>query len=145
MPQKQKKKKQKNKKLFVLKNHIFCINEIKGWSFEQRLEFLGDAVLDYLITSYLYSVYPQLKPGQLTDLRSMFVNNQAFANVAVDRSFQKFIICDSSSLSKAISNYTYFIKEPASESSLNDWPKCPKVDSHRLNFAFSFGRVAKIG
>ncbi|XXG64625.1 hypothetical protein AAC387_Pa05g2523 [Persea americana] len=34
----------------------------------QRLEFLGDAVLDYLITSYLYSVYPDLKPGQLTDL-----------------------------------------------------------------------------
>ncbi|KAI5320704.1 hypothetical protein L3X38_040412 [Prunus dulcis] len=49
------------------------------------LEFLGDAVLDYLITSYLYSVYPKLKPGQLTDLRSVSVNNKAFANVAVDR------------------------------------------------------------
>ncbi|MCD9559831.1 endoribonuclease Dicer [Datura stramonium] len=48
----------------------------------QELEFLGDAVLDYLITSYLYSVYPNLKPGQLTDLRSVSVNNNTFAVVA---------------------------------------------------------------
>ncbi|KAH0970234.1 hypothetical protein GBA52_022390 [Prunus armeniaca] len=92
----------------------------------QRLEFLGDAVLDYLITSYLYSVYPKLKPGQLTDLRSVSVNNKAFANVAVDRSFHKFLICDSSSLSEAIKVYVDFIDTPASERGLLDGPKCPK-------------------
>lgn len=94
--------------------------------------------MDYLITSYLYSVYPKLNPGQLTDLRSMFVSNQAFANVALDLSFQKFIICDSSSLSKAISKYAEFIKDPASESSQNDWPKCPKVSRQRLLFCIFF-------
>ncbi|KAF3452999.1 hypothetical protein FNV43_RR03432 [Rhamnella rubrinervis] len=93
----------------------------------QRLEFLGDAVLDYLITSYLYSVYPKLTPGQLTDLRSLCVNNNAFANVAVDRSFQKFLICDSSSLSEVIDVYVDFIKAPASERDLRDEPKCPKA------------------
>ncbi|XLU30067.1 hypothetical protein S245_066133, partial [Arachis hypogaea] len=50
-----------------------------------RLEFSGDAVLDFLITSYLYSAYPKLKRGQLTDLRSLSVNNKSFACVAVDR------------------------------------------------------------
>lgn len=83
--------------------------------------------MDYLITSYLYSVYPKLKPGQLTDLRSVSVNNKAFANVAVDRSFHKFLICDSSSLSEAIKVYVDFIDTPASERGLLDGPKCPKV------------------
>lgn len=91
------------------------------------MEFLGDAVLDYLITSYLYSVYPKLKPGQLTDLRSVSVNNKAFANVAVDRSFHKFLISDSSSLSEAIENYVGFIETAASDRGLLDGPKCPKV------------------
>ncbi|XP_052184122.1 endoribonuclease Dicer homolog 2-like isoform X2 [Diospyros lotus] len=34
----------------------------------QRLEFLGDSVLDYLITLHLYQKYPGLSPGLLTDL-----------------------------------------------------------------------------
>lgn len=57
------------------------------------------------------------------------MNNKAFANVAVDRSFQKYLICDSSSLSEAIKDYVDFIKTPASERGLLDEPKCPKVDS----------------
>ncbi|KAJ4709652.1 Dicer-like protein [Melia azedarach] len=92
----------------------------------QRLEFLGDAVLDYLITSYLYSVYPNLKPGQLTDLRSALVNNQAFANVAVNRSFHKFLIFDSNFLSNSINNYVDYIKTPSTRELLEE-PKCPKV------------------
>ncbi|XP_050272142.1 dicer-like protein 4 isoform X2 [Quercus robur] len=93
----------------------------------QRLEFLGDAVLDYLITSYLYSVYPNLKPGQLTDLRSVSVNNKAFANVAVDRSFHQFLICDSSGLTEAIKIYVDFVKTPAPQGSPHEGPKCPKA------------------
>ncbi|KAK4391372.1 Endoribonuclease Dicer4 [Sesamum angolense] len=72
---------------------------------QRRLEFLGDAVFDYLITSYLYSVYPNLKPGQLTDLRSVSVNNTSFADVAGRWSFHKFIICDSSVLREKMTEY----------------------------------------
>ncbi|XP_048227644.1 dicer-like protein 4 isoform X2 [Ricinus communis] len=93
----------------------------------QRLEFLGDAVLDYLITSYLFSVYPKLKPGLLTDLRSALVNNRAFAIVAVDRSFNEFLICDSGNLSEAIETYVNFVKRPAVEKDSLEGPKCPKV------------------
>lgn len=93
----------------------------------QRLEFLGDAVLDYLITSYLFSVYPKLKPGQLTDLRSAFVSNKAFAIVAVDRSFHQNLICDSSSLTEAIRTYVDSIKSLPPERDLIDGPKCPKA------------------
>ncbi|KAL6221580.1 hypothetical protein ACLB2K_004976 [Fragaria x ananassa] len=93
----------------------------------QRLEFLGDAVLDYLITSYLYSVYPKLKPGHMTDLRSISVNNKAFATVAVAQSFHKFLVSDSCTLSKAIKTYVNFVETSASDSSLVDGPTCPKA------------------
>ena len=39
----------------------------------QRLEFLGDAVLDYLITRHLFEDKRQHSPGTLTDLRYVFI------------------------------------------------------------------------
>ncbi|XP_075077543.1 dicer-like protein 4 isoform X1 [Nicotiana tabacum] len=94
----------------------------------QRLEFLGDAVLDYLITSYLYSVYPKLKPGQLTDLRSVSVNNNTFAVVAVHQSFHSHILCDySSGLRESITRYVNFIGRPDSMKRLAEEPSCPKA------------------
>lgn len=41
----------------------------------ERLEFLGDAVIDYLVTCYLVSNFPRKSPGQITDLRMALVNN----------------------------------------------------------------------
>ncbi|XP_012844161.1 PREDICTED: dicer-like protein 4 isoform X2 [Erythranthe guttata] len=92
----------------------------------QRLEFLGDAVLDYLITSYLYSVYPKLKPGQLTDLRSVSVNNTSFADVAARRSFHRFIICDSSVLRESMAKYVSNIERSAPIGHIEE-KTCPKV------------------
>lgn len=95
----------------------------------QRLEYLGDAVLDYLITSYLYSVFPDLKPGQLTDLRSSLVNNNSFAQVAAGALY-KFIICEKSEnnrLCDAIDMFVNFIRKPASERLLLEEPPCPKA------------------
>ncbi|XP_063950515.1 dicer-like protein 4 isoform X1 [Daucus carota subsp. sativus] len=93
----------------------------------QRLEFLGDAVLDYLITSYLYSVYPNLKPGQLTDLRSTCVNNICFANIAISRSFYKYIISESSGLCKSMEKYVLFSRTHQLDGNLVEVPPCPKA------------------
>lgn len=97
--------------------------------FKQRLEFLGDAVLDYLITSYLYSVYPNLKPGQLTDLRSTCVNNICFANIAISRSFYKYIISESSGLCKSMEKYVLFSRTHQLNENLVEVPPCPKVNT----------------
>ncbi|RVX05098.1 Dicer-like protein 4 [Vitis vinifera] len=110
---------------FYRQLYILLITSMEGAAI--RLEFLGDAVLDYLITSYLYSVYPKLKPGQMTDLRSLSVNNKSFANVAVSRSLHEFLICDASSLSEAIKKYVDFIRTPTLDKDLHEGPKCPKV------------------
>ncbi|KAI3744431.1 hypothetical protein L1987_57511 [Smallanthus sonchifolius] len=93
----------------------------------QRLEFLGDAVLDYLITSYLFSVYPKLKPGHLTDLRSYSVNNNYFAGIAVNRSFYKFMLCDSPSLTQSMNKYVEFFKTSSTNNDLAETVPCPKA------------------
>lgn len=42
----------------------------------ERLEFLGDAVLGFLVGQLLYQKYPQMREGELSRLRSRLVNNE---------------------------------------------------------------------
>ncbi|MCS7013981.1 MAG: ribonuclease III [Chloroherpetonaceae bacterium] len=48
----------------------------------ERLEFLGDAVLDLVAAEYLYNAYPDLDEGKLTKLRSLVVNAKTLASYA---------------------------------------------------------------
>ncbi|KAL0046074.1 hypothetical protein WJX82_001682 [Trebouxia sp. C0006] len=57
----------------------------------QRLEFLGDAVLDLLMTRYYFTTYRDSSPGTLSDLRSASVNNTRLASVAVLHKIHTFI------------------------------------------------------
>ncbi|QHO06443.1 hypothetical protein HN51_065296 [Arachis hypogaea] len=68
----------------------------------QRLEFLGDAVLDYLITRHLDNKYPGMSPGQLTDMRSASVSNDCYAWSAVKAGLHKHILHASQDLHKDI-------------------------------------------
>ncbi|KAJ8045308.1 Endoribonuclease Dicer [Holothuria leucospilota] len=77
----------------------------------QRLEFLGDAILDYLITKHLYDHYRNLSPGALTDLRSALVNNTIFASLAVKYGFHQFFLSLSPDLFRVIGNFVAYVKE----------------------------------
>ncbi|KAL2341556.1 hypothetical protein Fmac_009496 [Flemingia macrophylla] len=68
----------------------------------QRLEFLGDSVLDYLITRHLYRKYPGMSPGQLTDMRSSSVNNDCYALSAIKHGLHKHVLHASQELHKDI-------------------------------------------
>ena len=48
----------------------------------ERLEFLGDAVLDFLTGSWLYNRFPEMNEGQLTRLRSALVRTEQLASFA---------------------------------------------------------------
>lgn len=48
----------------------------------ERLEFLGDAVLDFLVGAWLYHHYPEKAEGELTRLRSALVRTEQLANFA---------------------------------------------------------------
>ncbi|KAK1397002.1 hypothetical protein POM88_006865 [Heracleum sosnowskyi] len=67
-----------------------------------RLEFLGDSVVDYLVTMHLYNIYPGMSPGLLTDLRSASVNNDCYSLSAVKVGLQKHILHASKKLQEQI-------------------------------------------
>nr|WDW26279.1 dicer-1 [Amrasca biguttula biguttula] len=77
----------------------------------QRLEFLGDAVLDYLITRHLYEDKRQHCPGALTDLRSALVNNTIFASLAVRHGFHKFFRHLSPGLAEVVDRFVRIQEE----------------------------------
>ncbi|KAM7272342.1 hypothetical protein ACFE04_027005 [Oxalis oulophora] len=68
----------------------------------QRLEYLGDSVLDYLITLHFYEQYPGLTPGKLTDMRSASVNNDCYAQSAMKAELHKHILHTSHELYKKV-------------------------------------------
>jgi ribonuclease III len=53
-----------------------------GLPTNERLEFLGDAVLSIVVTDHLYRTFPDLPEGQLAKLRASVVNMNALADVA---------------------------------------------------------------
>ncbi|KAL7053794.1 hypothetical protein AAHC03_026811 [Spirometra sp. Aus1] len=81
----------------------------------QRLEFLGDAVLDYLITRFLFEDSHNHSPGVLTDLRSALVNNNIFAALTVRIGLHRFLRASSPSLFHAIDAFVRFQKEIAND------------------------------
>jgi len=48
----------------------------------ERLEFLGDAVLDFLVGAWLYNRFPEMREGELTRLRSALVRTEELATFA---------------------------------------------------------------
>lgn len=64
--------------------HRSWVNEHKGErTSNERLEFLGDAVLEAVITEHLYQRFPEEQEGYLTSLRANLVNTQNLAAVAL--------------------------------------------------------------
>lgn len=64
--------------------HRSYINENKGLDLEhnERLEFLGDAVLELVITNFLFKKYPNTKEGVLTAYRSALVRTESISAAA---------------------------------------------------------------
>lgn len=57
--------------------HSSFVNErVKAKESNERLEFLGDAVLSLIVANYLYQTYPEKSEGELTDLRSALVRRE---------------------------------------------------------------------
>lgn len=62
----------------------------------ERLEFLGDAVLDLVIAEHVYKLYPDFNEGALTKLRSQLVNSKILAHYAKQFNLGKVLIVSES-------------------------------------------------
>ncbi|MCP3964981.1 MAG: ribonuclease III [Lentisphaerae bacterium] len=58
----------------------------------QRLEFLGDAVLEIILSEYLFNLYPNAAEGEMTKMRSAMVNQDSLAILARKMDFGKFLL-----------------------------------------------------
>jgi ribonuclease-3 len=74
--------------------HRSYINENTGskLSHNERLEFLGDAVLELIITEYLYAKYPDNDEGDLTAFRSALVNAVIVGEVALSLGMNDYLL-----------------------------------------------------
>lgn len=62
--------------------HRSYVNENKTLEHNERLEFLGDAVLELVVTEYLFSTYKNKAEGELTAIRAALVNTITLSNMA---------------------------------------------------------------
>jgi ribonuclease-3 len=62
--------------------HRSYVNEYSAVEDNERLEFLGDAVLDFIVGAWVYNRFPEMPEGDLTKMRSALVRNEQLAKFA---------------------------------------------------------------
>jgi len=82
------------KLLEVAFTHRSFVNEHRGGKREhnERLEFLGDAVLELITTDFLFKKYPDKTEGDLTSYRAGLVNASTLATVAVGLGMNDYLL-----------------------------------------------------
>jgi endoribonuclease Dicer len=83
--------------------HISMHND-KTASYE-RLEYLGDAILDFVVVCYLYDKYPNVAPGGLSMLKSAMVCNSALAAISVHYGFHEHILFRDHRAANSVKSY----------------------------------------
>ena len=83
-----------NQKLLeeALTHRSFLNENNKGETIHnERLEFLGDAVLELAVTEFIFKEYPEKDEGELTSLRSALVNSNMLSEVATGLNLRDFL------------------------------------------------------
>jgi len=74
--------------------HRSYLNEHREatWEHNERLEFLGDAVLELVVTDYLFSKYPEKPEGELTAIRAALVNTNSLAAASLLLNINQYLL-----------------------------------------------------
>jgi ribonuclease-3 len=74
--------------------HRSYLNEHRDatWDHNERLEFLGDAVLELVVTDFLFAKYPEKPEGELTAVRAALVNTNSLCNASEILGINKFLL-----------------------------------------------------
>ena len=92
--------------------HKSALNEIYKES-NERLEFIGDSVLNLVIAQYLYEKYPQEQEGFLTRIRTKLVRGETLSTIGKRLNLDKFIVMNEKGMK-------------------NEWNKNPKLIENAL-------------
>ncbi|MEI8023980.1 MAG: ribonuclease III [Actinomycetota bacterium] len=72
--------------------HSSWTSENVGFESNERLEFLGDSVIGFVIADIMFRRYPEFNEGKLTDLRKIVVNMTALSRVATQLGLGEFVL-----------------------------------------------------
>jgi ribonuclease III len=74
--------------------HRSYLNEHREatWDHNERLEFLGDAVLELVVTDFLFTKYPEKPEGELTAVRAALVNTISLSNSSEKLGLNDFLL-----------------------------------------------------
>ncbi len=74
--------------------HRSYLNEHREatWDHNERLEFLGDAVLELVVTDYLYKKYPEKPEGELTAVRAALVNTVSLSAASEELGINSYLL-----------------------------------------------------
>src|SRR3989338_7447646 len=67
-------------------------NRAPGREHNERLEFLGDAVLELVVTEFLFAKYPDKPEGDLTAIRAALVNTVSIADAATKLGMNEYLL-----------------------------------------------------
>src|ERR1700722_5635155 len=67
-------------------------NRVPGREHNERLEFLGDAVLELVVTEFLFAKYPEKPEGDLTAYRAALVNTISISDAATKLGMNDFLL-----------------------------------------------------
>ena len=83
----------KDKDLYtkVFTHRSFLNESTEDRESNERLELLGDSILAFIVSSYIYENYPHLKEGELTALRSVLTNTQTLYQFGSDLDLGKYL------------------------------------------------------
>lgn len=97
--------------------HRSYINEHPEFTLghNERLEFLGDAVLEIIVTEYLFHTYPDTPEGMLTDWRASLVNAKMLAQIAQDLALEENLYLSRGEQKDSNSKARYYILANAME------------------------------
>ena len=85
-----------------LHRSILHNTELQSFESNERLEFLGDAVLDSVISNYIYHKFPKQDEGYLTKLRSRLVSRQTLNNLGIKIGLQELMQSNLERASKSV-------------------------------------------
>ena len=72
--------------------HPSYANEINNIEYHyERLEFIGDAILQFLVSDYIYKTFPKINEGEMTVLRAKAVREDSLARFALEYNISNYI------------------------------------------------------
>ncbi|MCK9407824.1 MAG: ribonuclease III [Bacteroidetes bacterium] len=90
----------RNKDYFVralVHRSFIPISHVEALESNERMEFLGDSILNFVVAEYLFRQYPEKEEGELTILRARLVNRKALAFCAKEIDLKQFMLTHTNS------------------------------------------------